>query len=132
MFLIIDSKNKVSGTNMNFKIALRPGLENVKGVYLAFSNVPIAADNTESYYMVSIKELGIHVRSSDTADGTGTFMVPIKSGPGYRSIGSVNSDFTGRADAGNVTLNQLTVRIHSSDGTTLADDGNTLLVIGVE
>ena len=132
MFLILDSKNKISGTNMNYKINLRPNLENVKGVYLAFSNAPIVADNEESYYMVSIKELAIHVRSSDTAAGTGTFMVPIKSGPGYRSIGSVNSDFTGRADAGDVTLNQLTARIHSSDGTTLADDGNTLLVIGIE
>ena len=117
---------------MDFKINLRFNLENVKGAYLAFSNVPIAADNEESYYMVSIKELGIHVRSLDTASGTGTFMVPIKSGPGYRSIGSVNSDFTGRANAGDVTLNKLTVRIHSSDGTTLADDGNTLLVIGIE
>ena len=133
MFLIIDSKNKqAGGTNMNFKINLRPGLEHVKQVYLAFSNIPIAANNTESYYMISIKELGIHVRAADSASGTGTFMVPIKSGPGYRSIGSVNTDFTSRAHAGDVTLNQLTVRFHNSDGVTLEDDGNTLLVLAIE
>lgn len=129
--IILDSRDKVSGTNSDFVLQFEPELSNVKKATLLFGNIPTANDNTESYFLIQIPQLGMSVRSGNPY-GQGTFILPVTSGSGFRSIHQISSDFATETSAPGISINQLNIRIIDRTGTLAPDSGDVLMIMEVE
>ena len=90
--IVIDSRDKISGTNTNFTIQLNQEIISPRKGTLLFANLPTANDNVESYFLVKIQEFGIAVQSG-SPNGFGTFIVPVTSGSGFRNIHQLGTIF---------------------------------------
>jgi hypothetical protein len=100
--LIIDSRDRI-GSSVNydtFSVLISPAISNATGVRLLFASVGVPLLCTEPYFMLRSPQLGIAVRAA--AGGTGcTFVVPVSSQPGYRSLHGAENEFSHK-----VTLQQ--------------------------
>ena len=128
--IVIDSRDLISGSNTNFTIQLNQELIAPRKGTLLFANIPTANDNVESYFLVRIQEFGIAVQSG-SENGYGTFIVPITSGSGFRSLHQQNQDFTSSVSIHN-TIDQLNVQIIDRTGNIAQDAGEVLFIIQVE
>ena len=128
--LVIDSKDKISGSNTNFTIQLNQELVSPRKGTLLFANLPTANDNTESYFLVRIQEFGIAVQSG-SPNANGTFIVPVTTGSGFINIHQAGNDFASHCSITS-TINQLNVSIIDRSGNLAADVGEVLLIIQVE
>ena len=130
--IILDSRDKISGTNSDFVLQFEPALENVRKATLLFGNIATADTNTESYFLVQIPELGMSVRAGNN-NARGTFVLPVTSGAGFRSIHQISSDFATETTAAGISINQLTVRIIDRTGSLApSSDGDILMILEIE
>ena len=128
--IIVDSRDKVSGTNTNFTIQFQTALHNVHKATLLFGNLGTSESNTESYFLIQIPELGVSCRNAN--DTAGTFILPISSASGYRSIHQISSDFATSSNSSGISIDSLNVRIINRDGQIAPDTGDILLIIEIE
>ena len=128
--IVIDSRDKISGSNTNFTIQLNQELVAPKKGTLLFANLPTAIDNVESYFLVRIQEFGIAVQSG-SPNGYGTFIVPVTTGSGYRNIHQFGQDFASSSSI-HSTITQLNVEIIDRSGSIAQDSGEVLFIIQVE
>jgi len=100
--LIVDSRDRI-GSSVNydtFSVLISPAISNATGVRLLFASVGVPLLCMEPYFMLRSPQLGIAVRAA--AGGTGcTFVVPVSSQPGYRSLHGAENEFSHK-----VTLQQ--------------------------
>ena len=129
--IILDSRDKVSGSNSDFVLQFNPALINVNKATLLFGNIPTATDNSESYFLVQIPQLGISVRGANPSSN-GTFILPVTSGSGFRSIHQISSDFATTSTSSGISINQLNVRIVDRTGTLAPDAGEVLMILEIE
>lgn len=130
--IVIDSKDKLDGgTNTNFTIQLYQELISPRRGTLLFANLPTANDNTESYFLVRIQEFGIGVQSG-SANGYGSFVIPVTTGSGFRNIHQIGQDFPSYSSTNMAGISQLNVQIIDRNGVIAADVGEVLLIIQVE
>ena len=129
--IILDSRDKVSGSNSDFVLQFNPALNNVNKATLLFGNIPIAETNSESYFLVQIPQLGISVRGGNPTSN-GTFILPVTSGSGFRSIHQISSDFATTSTSSGISINQLNVRIVDRTGTLAPDAGEVLMILEIE
>ena len=128
--IIVDSRDKVSGTNTNFTIQFQTALHNVNKATLLFGNLGTSQTNTESYFLILILDLGVSCRGANNT--AGTFILPITSGSGYRSIHQISSDFSTSSNSAGISIDSLNVRIINRDGQLAPDTGDVLLIIEIE
>jgi hypothetical protein len=119
---VIDSSDRQSGEANNFTLYLTPVLLDVRKVMLAFASIPMLAGSDNLYWCVSIPQLGLHARASNKTGSFCTFVVPVMSNVGKRTIFNSMSSYEAYADANGADINELSVRIHYPDGT-LVDMG---------
>jgi hypothetical protein len=129
--LIIDSRDKASGTDSNFKLNLTPAIHNAKKIKLLFANVPTSLDNEEPFYLITIPQFSTTVSNHNGSNVEGTFIVPITSAGGFRSIHQTGSDFPLIATNEGV-ISMLDVRITNRFGVLIEPAGDMLLVIQLE
>ena len=100
--VIIDSRDRI-GSSVNydtFSVLISPAISDATGVRLLFASIGVPLLSTEPFYMIRCAQLGISVRAA--AGGTGcTFVVPVSSQPGYRSLHGAENEFSHK-----VTLQQ--------------------------
>ena len=100
--LIIDSRDRISST-VNYdswSVLINPAISDATGVRLLYASIGVPIASTEPYFMIRSPQLGIAVRAA--AGGTGcTFVVPVSSQPGYRSLHGAENEFSHK-----VTLQQ--------------------------
>ena len=95
--LLIDSRDRISSTVSydNFSVLISPAISNATGVRLLFASIGVPVTSTEPYFMIRSPQLGLSVRAA--AGGTGcTFVVPVSSQPGYRSLHGAENEFSHR------------------------------------
>ena len=81
--IIVDSRKRNSGNSLtHFTIQLTPSIENVTQCKLVWADLPIPTGASESYYVVTIPQLGAPVRGANSLL-SGTFVIPITSAGGY-------------------------------------------------
>ena len=95
--LLIDSRDRISSTVSydNFSVLISPAISNATGVRLLFASIGVPVTSTEPYFMIRSPQLGLSVRAA--AGGTGcTFVIPVSSQPGYRSLHGAENEFSHR------------------------------------
>ena len=95
--LLIDSRDRISSTVSydNFSLLISPAISNATGVRLLFASIGVPVTSTEPYFMIRSPQLGLSVRAA--AGGTGcTFVIPVSSQPGYRSLHGAENEFSHR------------------------------------
>ena len=128
--IIIDSADKVNGSNTNFTINLTQPIVNPRKATLLFSSMPTAEDNTLSYFLVRIQEFGVSVQNGNNQ--ASTFVIPVSSSAGFRSLHQVGNDFELTANANMITLNQLNVQVIDRTGQIAEDSGEVLLIVQID
>lgn len=131
---VIDSRDRPPGADQNdFALYLSPALRGVRCASLVFADIPSPPENVEPYWLLSIPELGMTVRSARA--GSATFIIPTTAAAGYRVYHQDGSDFaqvaTGAPGVG-VTLSQLNVRLHWSNGRAAAPAGDWTAILRLE
>ena len=100
--LIVDSRDRI-GSSVNydtFSVLISPAISNATGVRLLFASVGVPLLCTEPYFMLRSPQLSIAVRAAAGGPGC-TFVVPVSSQPGYRSLHGAENEFSHK-----VTLQQ--------------------------
>ena len=115
--LIIDSRDKSLQytSNSSFRLTLNPAIENVHSMRLLFADIP-APDVPESYFLITVQEFGIHCRSSDINRPQSTFVVPLLSAGGSRSLFAEGSTYRQIAGGAGVSLSNLNITLSNRDG----------------
>ena len=108
--LVIDSRDRINGTQNQFTLYLNPALENVHKVKLIFADIPSDSKTVDSAWYIQIPEFGCPVRSA-SVETSATFMVPMTAGAGNRTIYSENSMYTEIGNGNGVTLSSINVRL---------------------
>ena len=119
--LIIDSRRRNSGNSLtHFTIQVTPSIENVTQCKLVWADLPIPTGASESYYVVTIPQLGAPVRGANSLLA-GTFVIPITSAGGYRTYFGENSAYHQIAGGNGVSLSNHDVHLSwgSAGGTAL-------------
>jgi hypothetical protein len=130
MLLIIDSLQRLSGTNTDFKISLNPGVTFNK-VRLKFANICNSATNTEPFYLISIDSLQNGVRGANAGTCSAQFVVPTTSPANSRNLHQESGDFFSSTMGASIYLNELHIRIHHQNGVTAPDSGSNLLILEI-
>jgi hypothetical protein len=131
MLLIVDSKDRASGTNTNFTCLLLPGIT-FKRIKLKFASICNAVGNTELYYFITIGNMQISARAPNMSGNSGTFVIPTMSAGGSRNIFQSESDFTSFAEGEEIHLNILEIKIHFPGGLICPDAGRNLMIFEIE
>ena len=128
--LIIDSRRRNSGNSLtHFTIQLTPSIENVTQCKLVWADLPIPTGASESYYVVTIPQLGAPVRGANSLS-SGTFVIPITSAGGYRTYFGENSAYHQIAGGNGVSLSNLDVHLSwGSNGAPALIGGDFTLII---
>jgi hypothetical protein len=128
--LIIDSRRRNSGNSLtHFTIQLTPSIENVTQCKLVWADLPIPTGASESYYVVTIPQLGAPVRGANSLL-SGTFVIPITSAGGYRTYWGENSAYHQIAGGNGVSLSNLDVHLSwGAAGGTASIGGDWTLII---
>ncbi len=92
--LIIDSRAREQGGSIDqFQIRIAPAIENVRGISLLYASLANPDDEAaELYWLARIREFGLGVRSAANSDSA-TFVVPVSSSQGFRSLHAAESAF---------------------------------------
>ena len=93
--LVIDSRAREPGGSLDsFIIRVTPAIENVRAVSLLYGSIANPDDNeAELYWNLRIREFGLPIRASADADAS-TFLIPVNSRQGYRTLHRAESDFS--------------------------------------
>ena len=128
--IIIDSKKRNSGNSLtHFTLQLTPSIENVSKCRLVWADIPIPTGASESYYVITIPQLGAPVRGANSLL-SGTFVVPITSAGGYRTYFGENSAYHQIAGGNGVSLSNLDVHLSwGSNGAPALIGGDFTLII---
>ena len=128
--IIIDSKKRNSGNSLtHFTLQLSPSIENVSKCRLVWADIPIPTGASESYYVVTIPQLGAPVRGANSLL-SGTFVIPITSAGGYRTYFGENSAYHQIAGGNGVSLSNLDVHLSwGSNGAPALIGGDFTLII---
>ena len=128
--IIIDSRRSNSGNSLtHFTIQLTPSIENVSKCRLVWADIPIPTGAAESFYVITIPQLGAPVRGANSLLA-GTFVIPITSAGGYRTYFGENSAYHQIAGGNGVSLSNLDIHITwgSAGGTALIGGDFTLII----
>ena len=127
--LIIDSRDKSSNytSNSSFRLTLNPAIENVHSMRLLFADLP-SSETPEPYFNITIQEFGIHCRSADINRPQSTFVVPLLSSGGSRSLFAEGSTYRQIAGGAGVSLSTLNITMSNRDGIA-PDVGPWVLVV---
>ena len=127
---IVDSRRRNSGNSLtHFTIQLTPSIENVTQCKLVWADLPIPTGASESYYVVTIPQLGAPVRGANSLL-SGTFVIPITSAGGYRTYWGENSAYHQIAGGNGVSLSNLDVHLSwGAAGGTASIGGDWTLII---
>jgi len=130
--IIIDSKKRNSGNSLtHFTLQLTPSIENVSKCRLVWADIPIPTGASESYYVITIPQLGAPVRGANSLL-SGTFVIPITSAGGYRTYFGENSAYHQIAGGNGVSLSNLDVHLSwGSNGAPALIGGDFTLIIQV-
>ena len=128
--IIVDSRRRNSGNSLtHFTIQLTPSIENVTQCKLVWADLPIPTGASESYYVVTIPQLGAPVRGANSLL-SGTFVIPITSAGGYRTYWGENSAYHQIAGGNGVSLSNLDVHLSwGAAGGTASIGGDWTLII---
>jgi hypothetical protein len=128
--IIIDSKKRNSGNSLtHFTLQLTPSIENVSKCRLVWADIPIPTGASESYYVITIPQLGAPVRGANSLL-SGTFVIPITSAGGYRTYFGENSAYHQIAGGNGVSLSNLDVHLSwGSNGAPALIGGDFTLII---
>ena len=128
--IIIDSKKRNSGNSLtHFTLQLTPSIENVSKCRLVWADIPIPTGAAESFYVITIPQLGAPVRGANSLLA-GTFVIPITSAGGYRTYWGENSAYHQIAGGNGVSLSNLDIHITwGSAGGTASIGGDFTLII---
>ena len=127
--IIVDSKRRNSGNSLtHFTIQLTPSIENVSQCKLVWADLPIPSGASESYYVVTIPQLGAPVRGANSLL-SGTFVIPITSAGGYRTYWGENSAYHQIAGGNGVSLSNLDVHLSWGAGGAPASIGGDWTLI---
>ena len=128
--IIVDSKRRNSGNSLtHFTIQLTPSIENVTQCKLVWADLPIPTGASESYYVVTIPQLGAPVRGANSLL-SGTFVIPITSAGGYRTYWGENSAYHQIAGGNGVSLSNLDVHLSwGASGAPASIGGDWTLII---
>ena len=131
--IIVDSRRRNSGNSLtHFTIQLTPSIENVTQCKLVWADLPIPTGASESYYVVTIPQLGAPVRGANSLS-SGTFVIPITSAGGYRTYWGENSAYHQIAGGNGVSLSNLDVHLSwGAAGGTASIGGDFTLIIQLE
>ena len=93
--LIIDSRaREPSGSLDAFQIRIQPAIEGITGVSLLYASIANPDDlAAELYWGIRIREFGLPIRSAANSDSV-TFIVPVNSAQGFRTLHRAESDFS--------------------------------------
>ena len=128
--IIIDSRRRNSGNSLtHFTIQLTPSIENVSKCRLVWADIPIPTGAAESFYVITIPQLGAPVRGANSLLA-GTFVIPITSAGGYRTYFGENSAYHQIAGGNGVSLSNLDIHTTwgSAGGTALIGGDFTLII----
>ena len=129
--LVLDSRDRVGGTLDSFVINLRPCLSGVKAVRLLWASVPNPVGNSQPYWLVRVPQFGIGARAGAESDGS-TWIVPVDSAQGYRSIFREASDYAELAlQQPSMDISSLNVSIYTRGGTPAGLGNDWFLVLGL-
>ena len=94
--LVVESRAREPGGSLDsFQIRIQPAIENVRGVSLLYASLANPDDNeAELYWLARIREFGLGVRSAVNIDSS-TFVIPVSSAQGFRSLHAAESAFNG-------------------------------------
>ena len=127
--IIVDSKRRNPGNSLtHFTIQLTPSIENVSQCKLVWADLPIPSGASESYYVVTIPQLGAPVRGANSLL-SGTFVIPITSAGGYRTYWGENSAYHQIAGGNGVSLSNLDVHLSWGAGGAPASIGGDWTLI---
>ena len=128
--IIIDSRRRNSGNSLtHFTIQLTPSIENVSKCRLVWADIPIPTGAAESFYVITIPQLGAPVRGANSLLA-GTFVIPITSAGGYRTYWGENSAYHQIAGGNGVSLSNLDVHLSwGAGGGTASIGGDWTLII---
>ena len=131
--IIIDSKKRNSGNSLtHFTLQLTPSIENVSKCRLVWADIPIPNGAAESFYVITIPQLGAPVRGANSLL-SGTFVIPITSAGGYRTYSGENSAYHQIAGGNGVSLSNLDVHLSwGSNGAPALIGGDFTLIIQLE
>ena len=73
-------------------MTVSPAIAGATKVRLLFASIGIPLASTVAYYLIRCPQLGIGVRSAAGSSGT-TFIIPVNSQPGYRSLFGSQNEF---------------------------------------
>jgi len=91
--LIIDSRDRTGPLSYdNFSVTVSPAIAGATKVRLLFASIGVPLASNEPYYLIRCPQLGIGVRSAAGSSGT-TFIIPVNSQPGYRSLFGSQNEF---------------------------------------
>jgi hypothetical protein len=123
---VIDSREKINGTNTNFQLQLTEAVQ-FQNVKLLFSSIPVPVNNTEGIFYVIIPELGLTCSNSNTKF---TFPHAVTSAGGFRSIHQSESDYIVTVEKSNPSYVQtLNVRIVNNKNEDISDSGDVLFIL---
>ena len=105
--LVVDSRDAtVQGNHYSFVVTLKPAICGLKAVRLLYANIGNPEDNNvDLYWLLRVSEFGVPCRTANGQDGA-TFIVPVNSAQGFRTLHRAESDF------GHVALQQPAADIH--------------------
>ena len=132
--LVLDSRDDTSKPSLDaFTIRLEPALVGVRRVRLLYANIANPEDDDgELYWYVRIPQLGLGVRGGPGTSG-GTFVVPVSSAQGYRTVHRAESEFDSLAlqePAGQLDRLDVSLALHNGAAPGLTHDWH--LVLGLE
>ena len=93
--LIVDSRAREPGGSLDgFQLRISPAIEGVRGVSLLYASIANPDDEAaELYWGIRIREFGLPIRSAANSDSA-TFIIPVNSSQGFRTLHRAESDFS--------------------------------------
>ena len=93
--LVIDSRMREPGGSLDaFQIRIAPAITDIRGVSRLYASIANPDDEAvELYWGIRIREFGLPIRSAANSDSV-SFIVPVNSSQGYRTLHRAESDFS--------------------------------------
>ena len=93
--LIVDARAREPGGSLDsFQIRIAPAITDIRGVSLLYTSIANPSDGDgEMFWSVRIREFGLPIRSAASSDSS-TFVIPVNSPMGFRTIHRAESDFS--------------------------------------
>jgi len=112
--LVVDSRQALTSAPYDsFRLQVEPPIVGLKGVRLIYANIgnPVVAP-AASFWLLRVSEFGSPIRGSTDGSDSCTFIVPVNSAQGYRTIHRAETDFSHVAIQQPASdIHELTVRL---------------------